>query len=71
MPEGTILFIRLGDFYEVLFEPAEVAAKVLGITLTKRMEHPMAGVPWHSIDRALASLRAAGHVATILGEESR
>ena len=49
----AILFFRMGDFYELFFKDAEVAASALGITLTKRGKHggediPMAGVPVHA-----------------------
>ena len=47
---GLLLFYRMGDFYELFFEDAEIASKALGITLTKRGKHqgadiPMCGVP--------------------------
>ena len=50
-PDG-LLFYRMGDFYELFFEDAEIAAKALGIVLTKRGKHlgrdiPMCGVPVH------------------------
>lgn len=44
-----ILLFRAGDFYETFYDDAKTCAKVLGITLTKRGETPMAGVPYHSI----------------------
>jgi DNA mismatch repair protein MutS len=49
----SILFFRLGDFYEMFFEDAEKASRILGITLTSRGNHngskvPMCGVPYHS-----------------------
>ena len=49
----SILFFRLGDFYEMFFEDAEKASRILGITLTSRGSHngnkvPMCGVPYHS-----------------------
>ena len=57
----TMLFFRMGDFYELFFEDAELAADVLDITLTKRGQHngdpiPMAGVPHHSAEPYLARL---------------
>ena len=57
----TLLFYRLGDFYELFYEDAERAAKLLDITLTSRsksagMPIPMAGVPCHSVDQYLAKL---------------
>ncbi|PZO82394.1 MAG: DNA mismatch repair protein MutS [Mesorhizobium amorphae] len=63
---GYLLFYRMGDFYELFFGDAEVAAAVLGIALTKRGKHlgediPMAGVPVHAADDYLARLIAGGH----------
>ena len=57
----SLLFYRMGDFYEMFFDDAEVAAKLLGITLTKRgskdgLDVPMCGVPVHSVDGYLAKL---------------
>ena len=44
-----ILLFRAGDFYETFYDDAKIASKILNITLTKRGETPMAGVPFHSI----------------------
>ena len=57
----TLLFYRMGDFYELFYEDAERAAKLLDITLTSRGKSdgapvPMAGVPVHSVDQYLARL---------------
>ena len=60
LAEGTILLFRLGDFYEVFGQDAEVAAKVLGLTLTKRHETPMAGLPHHAAPAYVNRLLAAG-----------
>jgi DNA mismatch repair protein MutS len=61
-----LLFYRMGDFYELFFEDAEVAARALGIVLTKRGKHlgrdiPMCGVPVHRADEYLRRLIVAGH----------
>jgi DNA mismatch repair protein MutS len=61
-----LLFYRMGDFYELFFEDAEVAARALGIVLTKRGKHlgrdiPMCGVPIHRADEYLHRLIAMGH----------
>ena len=61
-----LLFYRMGDFYELFFEDAEVASRALGITLTKRGKHagadiPMCGVPIHAADQYLQKLIALGH----------
>jgi DNA mismatch repair protein MutS len=61
-----LLFYRMGDFYELFFEDAEIAARALGIVLTKRGKHlgrdiPMCGVPVHRADEYLQRLIMAGH----------
>ncbi len=61
----TLLFYRMGDFYEMFFEDAEKAAPVLDIALTRRGKHkdmdiPMCGVPVHSADTYLARLIRKG-----------
>src|SRR5262245_2068712 len=61
-----LLFYRMGDFYELFFEDAEIAARALGIVLTKRGKHlgrdiPMCGVPVHRADEYLNRLIALGH----------
>ena len=45
LPKDTLLLFRLGDFFELFFDDAVVASRILGLTLTKRQEHPMAGMP--------------------------
>jgi len=57
---GTLLLFRLGDFYEVFGEDAVIASKVLGLTLTKRHETPMAGLPHHAATTYVNRLLAAG-----------
>jgi DNA mismatch repair protein MutS len=72
----TILFFRLGDFYETFDDDAKLVARELQITLTSRpmakgQRIPMAGVPHHSVDNYLARLIARGHkvaMAEQLGE---
>jgi DNA mismatch repair protein MutS len=64
------LFFRMGDFYELFFDDAKRAAKMLDITLTQRGESsgtpiPLAGVPFHSIDGYLAKLVRAGETVAI------
>jgi DNA mismatch repair protein MutS len=63
---GILLFFRNGDFYELFEEDAELGARLLGITLTKRdKEIPMAGVPHHALERYLAKLLQAGQRVAI------
>ena len=66
----ALLFYRMGDFYELFFEDAHLAAKLLGITLTHRGKAngqpiPMAGVPYHSAEGYLARLVKAGRTVAI------
>jgi DNA mismatch repair protein MutS len=61
-----LLFYRMGDFYELFFEDAEIASRALGIMLTKRGKHlgrdiPMCGVPVERSDEYLHKLIALGH----------
>src|SRR5262244_1943963 len=61
-----LLFYRMGDFYEMFFQDAEVASRALGIVLTKRGKHlgqdiPMCGVPVERADEYLHRLIALGH----------
>src|SRR5579863_3837388 len=61
-----LLFYRMGDFYEMFFDDAEVASRALGIVLTKRGRHqgrdiPMCGVPIERADEYLHRLIALGH----------
>src|SRR5690242_8306257 len=63
---GLLLFYRMGDFYELFFEDAEIASKTLGIVLTKRGKHqgadiPMCGVPVERAEDYLHRLIGAGH----------
>ncbi|MDD2598021.1 MAG: DNA mismatch repair protein MutS [Kiritimatiellae bacterium] len=65
LPEGVILLFRLGDFYELFFEDARVAAPIMGVALTQRGGTPMCGVPHHALDGYLAKLIRAGCKAAI------
>src|SRR6201998_1345093 len=63
---GLLLFYRMGDFYEMFFEDAEIASRALGIVLTKRGKHrdvdiPMCGVPIERSEEYLHRLIALGH----------
>ena len=65
-----LLFFRMGDFYEMFFDDAEIASSVLDIALTSRSKEneykiPMAGVPYHSVDSYLGRLIAAGYRVAI------
>ncbi|WP_141680720.1 DNA mismatch repair protein MutS [Agrobacterium rubi] len=63
---GSLLFYRMGDFYELFFDDAAEASRALGITLTKRGQHlgqdiPMCGVPVHAADDYLQKLILRGY----------
>src|SRR6266705_792713 len=67
---NTLLFFRLGDFYELFFEDAITAARELEITLTSRNKEkdqpiPMCGVPYHSAENYIARLIQKGHRVAI------
>src|SRR5947207_7964003 len=67
---AALLFFRLGDFYEMFFEDAVVAAKELEITLTSRnkekgMAVPMCGVPYHAAEGYIAKLIRRGYKVAI------
>lgn len=67
---GSLLFYRMGDFYEMFFHDAEIASRALGITLTKRGKHlgediPMCGVPVHAADDYLQKLIGLGHKVAV------
>ncbi|HWL46186.1 MAG TPA: DNA mismatch repair protein MutS, partial [Sphingomonadaceae bacterium] len=62
----SLLFYRMGDFYELFFADAEAASRTLGIVLTKRGKHmgediPMCGVPVERAEEYLHKLIASGH----------
>ena len=66
----TLMFYRMGDFYELFFEDARKAARLLDITLTKRGQSagepiPMCGIPYHAADNYLARLVKAGESVAI------
>lgn len=67
---GTLLFFRMGDFYELFFDDAEKAARLLDLTLTQRGASggnpiKMAGVPYHAVEQYLAKLVKFGESAAI------
>lgn len=67
---NTILFFRLGDFYETFDEDAELTARELDIVLTSRpigkgMRAPLAGIPYHALENYLARLIEKGHHVAI------
>ncbi|HKV88026.1 MAG TPA: DNA mismatch repair protein MutS [Candidatus Dormibacteraeota bacterium] len=68
-PDGILLF-RLGDFYEIFFDDAKLAAPIMGVTLTSRPlgksgRAPMCGVPHHAWQAYVGKLLRAGHKVVI------
>ncbi len=68
--KDSILFFRMGDFYEMFFDDAVIASKLLGITLTSRNKNkadeiPLCGVPHHSADSYISKLVQLGHKVAI------
>jgi len=68
--KDEILFFRLGDFYEMFFDDADIAARELELTLTGKdcgLEEraPMCGIPYHSCESYIARLLAKGYKVAI------
>ena len=60
LAKDTILLFRLGDFYEMFYDDAVDASRICGLTLTKRQDYPMAGIPHHAAENYVPKLLAAG-----------
>ena len=68
--KDTILFYRMGDFYEMFFEDAEIASGILDITLTSRDKNkensvPLCGIPYHSVSPYISKLIDKGYKVAI------
>jgi len=63
--KDAILFFRLGDFYEMFAEDAKEASALLELTLTKRQDYPMCGVPYHAAPAYIKRLVKAGKKVAI------
>ena len=67
--QSEILFFRLGDFYEMFYDDAKIASRVMGIALTSRFKGekvvPMAGIPYHAAHTYINRLLKAGHKIAI------
>jgi len=61
----TLLFFRLGDFYEMFYEDAKIGSAVLEIALTSRQKVPMCGVPYHAVNSYLAKLLRRGYKVAV------
>ncbi len=69
LPPDTLLLFRLGDFFEMFFEDAEAGSRLLGLTLTKRQDAPMAGIPYHAVDTYVNKLLAAGRKVALCDQQ--
>lgn len=63
--QDSLLFFRLGDFYEMFYQDAKVASAVLEIALTSRQKVPMCGVPYHSAESYISKLLKRGYKISI------
>ena len=63
-PDYLLLF-RLGDFYEMFFEDAQLGARLLQITLTARQDAPLAGIPHHAADTYIGRLIRQGQKVAV------
>ena len=59
--KDAILLFRLGDFYEAFHEDAALISKELDLTLTRRQEIPMSGVPYHTCETYIDKLVSKGY----------
>jgi DNA mismatch repair protein MutS len=60
LPKDALLLFRLGDFYEMFFEDAQIGAQLLNVSLTKRGVVPMCGIPHHALQSYIGRLLRAG-----------
>src|SRR5215204_3937739 len=73
LPKDALLLFRLGDFYELFFEDAQLGAQILNVALTKRGVVPMCGIPFHAANNYIGRLLKAGRKVAICDqvEEAR
>jgi DNA mismatch repair protein MutS len=73
LPKDALLLFRLGDFYEMFFEDAQVGAGLLNVSLTKRGVVPMCGIPFHAANAYIGRILRAGRKVAICDqvEEAR
>src|SRR5512141_1319704 len=65
LPKDALLLFRLGDFYELFFEDAQVGAHLLHVALTQRGVVPMCGIPYHAANAYIGRLLKAGRKVAI------
>ena len=61
LPRDALLLFRLGDFYEMFFDDAQIGARILGLALTRRNGVPMCGLPYHAASSYIGRLLRAGY----------
>ena len=66
--QDALLFFRLGDFYEMFGDDAKLGSQVLGLTLTKRQNVPMCGVPHHAVETYINKLIKQGYKVAIVDQ---
>jgi DNA mismatch repair protein MutS len=73
LPKDALLLFRLGDFYEMFFEDAQIGAGLLNVSLTKRGVVPMCGIPFHAANAYIGRILRAGRKVAICDqvEEAR
>jgi len=73
IPKDALLLFRLGDFYEMFFEDAQIGAQLLNVALTKRGVIPMCGIPHHAFNGYVARILRAGKKVAVCDqmEEAR
>jgi DNA mismatch repair protein MutS len=65
LPKDALLLFRLGDFYELFFEDAQIGAQLLNVALTRRGVIPMCGIPFHAANGYIARILKAGRKVAI------
>jgi DNA mismatch repair protein MutS len=65
LPKDALLLFRLGDFYELFFEDAQIGAQLLNVALTRRGVVPMCGIPFHAANAYIGRLLKAGRKVAI------
>src|SRR5690242_16786782 len=65
LPADALLLFRLGDFYEMFFEDAQIGAQLLNVALTKRGIIPMCGIPFHAANSYVGRMLKAGRKVAI------
>ena len=73
LPKDALLLFRLGDFYEMFFEDAQIGCQLLNVALTKRGVVPMCGIPFHAANAYISRILRAGRKVAICDqmEEAR